>query len=142
MPPPTALYRNPSAIGQSASIYHLPVDLLQISSSLKIDEPFTPMRIGQLSMSIENVDPLTGTNYWLGLTWAETFFPFSGERPSSVGGNKAYEVVLKQSIKDGGRIVRENVITTGRIIGVVSACILHDTGEARRASSVTNKELL
>ncbi len=34
-------------------------------------------------------------NYWLGLTWAETFFPVLGERPSSVVGSKAYEVVPK-----------------------------------------------
>ena len=34
-------------------------------------------------------------------------------------GSKAYEVFLRQSIKDSGRIVRENVITTGRFIGVV-----------------------
>lgn len=53
-----ALYRNPSARGQSTPTYYLPVDLLQISSSLKIDEPFTPMRNGQLSMFIETVDPL------------------------------------------------------------------------------------
>ena len=70
---------------------------------------------------IEKTDPTNGSRYWIGLTWAEVFFPVEGERPASIIGSKAYEVVLKQGIADGGGIVRENVVTTGRVVGVVVA---------------------
>ena len=126
-----ALYLNSSAIGQSPRLYRLPLGLQQISSSLKIDDPLTPMRIGRISNFTEQMDPVTGTRSWLGLTWAEIFFPVSGERPRSVVGSKAYEVLLKQPINDGGRIVRENVRTTGRVIGVVVADLPHETVSLR-----------
>lgn len=112
-------------------IYTIPSGLHFISSSLKIDDPPTPMRIGQLSTFIEKMDPFTGRKYLIGLTWAEIFFPVLGERPSSVAGCKAYEVLLKQPIKDGGRIVRENVVTTGRIVGEVVVDLPQDTVSVR-----------
>ena len=85
------------------------------------------MRIGQLSNSLEKTYPFTRKSYWLGLTLAEIFFPVSGERPRSVVGRKAYEVVLRQPIDDGGQIIRGNVVTTGRVVGVVIAEYIHDT---------------
>ena len=85
------------------------------------------MRVGQLSTFIEKLDPLTGLSYWVGLTWAETFYPVEGEKPSTVVGSKAYEVVLKQPFDDGGQIVRENVATTGRVVGIVIADLPHET---------------
>lgn len=85
------------------------------------------MRIGQLDNFIEKTDPWTGKSYWVGLTWAEVFYPVLGERPRSVVGSKAYEVVLKQATKDGGQIVRENVLTTGRIVGVVVTDLPYET---------------
>lgn len=136
-----ALYPNPSATGQSPRLYRLPLGLQQISSSLKIDDPLTPMRIGQLSNFIEKVDPVTGTKSWLGITWAEIFFPVLGERPRSVVGSKAYEVFLKQPIKDGGKIVRENVLTTGRVIGVVVADLPHETVSVRIEDWFSNSEV-
>lgn len=112
-------------------IYELPVGLHYISSSLKIDDPPTLMRIGPLSTFFEKVDPLAGTKYWVGITWAEIFFPVSGERPRSVVGSKAYELVLKQPVQDCGKIVRENVFTTGRVVGVVIAELPHETVSVR-----------
>ncbi|KAF6229045.1 hypothetical protein HO133_007159 [Letharia lupina] len=126
-----APYFNLPARGQSMCAYELPVGLGHISGSLKIDDPPTPMRIGNLSTFIQKTDPLTGIKYWVGLTWAEIFFPVLGERPSSVAGSKAYEVVLKQPIEDGGHIVRENVVTTGRVVGVVVAELPHETVSVR-----------
>lgn len=79
------------------------------------------MRIGEISGFFEKVDTLKGSKFWIGVTWAELFFPVVGERPKSVVGSKAYEVVLKQPIDEGGQIVRENVTTTGRIVGVVES---------------------
>ena len=80
---------------------------------------------------IEKVDSANGSKYWIGLTWAEIFFPVMGERPASVIGSKAYEVVLKQPIADGGEIVRDNVVTTGRVVGVVVNELLHETVSVR-----------
>ena len=118
---------NPPAKKQLERIYRLPVSLSQISNALKIDDPLTKIRVGLLSNFIENVDPSSGSKYWIGLTWAEIFFPVDGERPKSVLGSKAYEVVLKQPIEKGGQIVRENVVTTGRVVGVVVAELPHET---------------
>lgn len=111
--------------------YELPLGIYYISSSLKIDDPPTPMRIGHLSTLATEMDPLTGEEIWVGFTWAEIFFPVVGEKPKSVVGSKAYEVVLKQSTKDGGQIVRENVVTTGRVIGEVIADLPHETVSVR-----------
>ncbi|CAF9940791.1 MAG: hypothetical protein ALECFALPRED_008862 [Alectoria fallacina] len=123
--------RSPCPTRQSMYIYELPLGLQCISSSLKIDDPRTPMRIGQLSTFFMKVDPLTETKHWVGLTWAEIFFPVLGERPRSVVGSKAYEVVLKQPTQDGGLIIRENVVTTGRVIGVVVADLPHEAVSVR-----------
>ena len=84
-----------------------------------------------MSNFVEKTHPASGSRYWIGLTWAEIFFPVVGERPASVIGSKAYEVVLKQPIADGGDIVRENVVTTGRVVGVVAAELLHETVAVR-----------
>lgn len=89
------------------------------------------MRVGQISNFIEKVDPLNGSKYWVGLTWAEIFFPVVGERPKSVVGSKAYEVVLKQPIDKGGQIVRKNVATTGRVVGVVEGEFHHEIVSVR-----------
>lgn len=112
-------------------VYQLPLGLSQISNSLKINDPPTEMRVGQISIFIEKVDLLKGSKYWIGLTWAEIFFPVVGERPKSVVGSKAYEVVLKQPIDEGGQIFRENVTTTGRIVGVVESELPHETVSVR-----------
>ena len=112
-------------------VYQLPYGLTQISNSLKIEDPPTKIRVGQLLNFIENIDPLNGSRYWIGLTWAEIFFPVVGERPSSVVGSKAYEVILKQPIHKGGQIVRKNVVTTGRVVGVVVAELPHETVSVR-----------
>ena len=117
----------PAVDDRSMWIYQLPPGLNQISSSLKVDDPPTKMRIGQLSTFIEKLDPLTGLSYWVGLTWAETFYPVEGEKPSTVVGSKAYEVALKQPFDDGGQIVRENVATTGRVVGIVIADLPQET---------------
>ena len=105
--------------------------LNQIANALKIDDPPTKIRIGQMSNFIEKTDFVNGSRYWLGITWAEIFFPVVGDRPASVIGSKAYEVVLKQPIADGGDIVRENVVTTGRVVGVVVAELLYETVSVR-----------
>lgn len=89
------------------------------------------MRIGHLSTFFEKMDSCTGSKHWIGLTWAEVFFPVLGERPGSLVGSKAYEVVLKQPTKDGGQIVRENVVTTGRVVGIVIAELPHETVSVR-----------
>lgn len=107
------------------------MNISHISNSLKIDDPPTPMRIGHLSSFVVRIDPHSGSTNWVGFTWAEIFFPVLGERPKSVVGSKAYEVVLKQSLKDGGQIVRENVVTTGRLVGVVVAELPHETVSLR-----------
>lgn len=117
---------DPSVIGKPMCTYELPLGCQQISSSLKIDDPPTPLRIGQISTFFKQVHPSTKKMGWFGITWAETFFPAVGDKPKSVVGNKAYEVVLKRSLKDGGKIVRENVATTGRVIGVVIAELPHE----------------
>ena len=85
------------------------------------------MRIGNLSVFVEKLNPSTGKKYWTGITWAEIFCPVLGERPQSVVGSKAYEVVLKRPIADGGKVVRENVVTSGRVIGVVTNELPHET---------------
>ena len=118
---------NPIAIGKPMCTYELPLGSQQISSSLKIDDPPTPLRIGHITTFFKHENSSTNKTTWFGLTWAETFFPAVGDKPKSVVGNKAYEVVLKQSFKDGGMIVRENVATTGRVIGVVTAELPHET---------------
>ena len=79
-----------------------------------------------MSNFIEKVDPANGSRYWVGLAFAETFFPVVGERPASVIGSKAYEVVLKQPVADGANIVRENIVSTGRVVGVVDAEFFHE----------------
>ena len=89
------------------------------------------MRIGHLNSFVVRIDPISGSTSWVGFTWAEIFFPVLGERPKCLAGSKAYEVVLKQSLKDGGKIVRENVVTTGRVIGVVVAELPHETVSVR-----------
>lgn len=126
-----APYSLPSARGQAPWVYEIPMNISHISNSLKIDDPLTPMRIGHLSSFIVRTDAVSGSVNWVGFTWAEIFFPVLGERPKSVVGSKAYEVVLKQSLKDGGKIVRENVFTTGRVIGVVLAELPHETVSVR-----------
>ena len=75
---------------------------------------------------IEKVDPANGSRYWAGLAFAETFFPVVGERPASVIGSKAYEVFLERPVADRVSIVRENVVTTGRVLGVVDAEFFHE----------------
>ena len=117
----------PPARSQSVWMYDLPMGLSQISGSLKIDDPPTKMRIGYLRNFTETYNPTTRTKYWIGITWAEVFYPVVGEKPESVVGAKAYEVVLKQSLEDGGKIVRENLVTTGRFVGVVVADLPHET---------------
>ena len=107
------------------------MNISHIANSLKIDDPPTPMRIGHLSTFVARMDPNSGAEHWDGFTWAEIFFPVLGERPKSVVGSKAYEVVLKKPTKDGGKIVRENVVTTGRVIGVVVAELPHETVSVR-----------
>lgn len=112
------------ATERSGLTYETPSGSYYISSSLKVDDPATPMRIGHLGhlfTLLTKRDPITGKEIWFGITWAEIFFPVVGEKPKSVVGSQAYEVILKQSTKDGGQIVRENVVTTGRVIGVVMA---------------------
>lgn len=116
---------------QSVRVYQLPLDLCQISNSLKIDDPPTNMRIGKISNFMEIVDPLNGSKYWIGLTWAEIFFPVVGERPKSVVGSKAYEVVLNQPFDKGGQIVRENVATIGKVVGVVEVELPQETVSVR-----------
>ena len=91
------------------------------------------MRVGQLFTFFMKPNPLTGTNYWTGVTHAEIFYPISGEKPESCVGSKAYEVVLKQPVQDVREIVRENVTTTGRIIGVVDGYMPHEMVSIRIA---------
>ena len=105
--------------------------LNHFSNALKIDDPPTKIRVGLMSNFVEKVDPANGSKYWIGITWAETFFPVVGERPASVIGSKAYEVVLKQPLADGGSIVRENVVTTGRVVGVVDAELAQESVSVR-----------
>lgn len=112
-------------------VHELPSNLNLISSSLRIDEPYTPMRIGQMSTFTEKWQPSTGQRYWIGFTWAETFQPVEGGKRPSLVGSKAYEVVLKQPIKDGGQIVRDNVTTTGRVVGTVVGDLPHETVSVR-----------
>ena len=100
-------------------MWQLPKAFQLVSRSLKIDDPFTLMRIGRMSHFYERFEPISGGIWWSGLAWAEVFLPVVGERPESVVGEKAFEVCLKRPISDGGKIVRENVATTGRLIGVV-----------------------
>ena len=112
-------------------MYHISKGRSQVSNALKIDDPPTKIRVGLLSNFIEKVNPANGSKYWIGITWAEIFFPVVGERPASVIGSKAYEVVLKQPLADGGYIVRENVVTTGRVVGVVVAELPYETVSVR-----------
>ena len=115
--------------------------LNQISNALKIDDPFTKIRVGQMSNFIEKIDPVNGSKYWIGLTWSEVFYPVVGERPASLIGRKAYEVVLKQPIASGGGIVRENVVTTGRVVGVVVAELVYETVSVRIADWFVQSEM-
>ena len=116
-----------STMKQLVHYYQLPVGLNQISNALKIDDPFTKIRIGQINNFMLKADPADGLTYWIGFTWAEIFFPVSGERPTSVIGSRAYEVVLRLPLAHGGAIVRENVVTTGRVVGVVINDLPHET---------------
>ena len=79
----------------------------------------------------EETDPVNGSKYWIGRTETEIFFPVVGERPASVIGSKAYEVVLKQPIAELADIVRENVVTTGRVVGVVVPGLVDETVSVR-----------
>ena len=119
------------AVTQPLFMYQLPVGLNHISNALKTDDPPTKIRVGPMSNFTEKIDLANGSKYWIGLAWAEIFFPVTGERPASVIGSKAYEVVLKQPIADGGAIVRENVVTTGRVVGMVHEELLHETVSVR-----------
>ena len=84
-----------------------------------------------MSSFFEEIDPANGSKYWIGLTWAEIFFPVVGERPASVIGSKAYEVVLKRPIAKLADLERENVVTTGRVFGVVVAELAYETVSVR-----------
>lgn len=50
-----------------------------------------------------------------------------GEIPRSVEGSKAYELVLKQPVQGVGKVVQENVFTTGRVTGLVVVDLRHKT---------------
>ena len=84
-----------------------------------------------MSSFFEEIDPANGLKYWIGLTWAEIFFPVVGERPASVVGSKAYEVVLKRPIAKLADLERENVVTTGRVVGVVVGDLAYETVSVR-----------